>query len=128
MIDSLAVSRWSSSLTLTELGRHAESLVDSELAMAQADRLIALDPGNDNAHRLRMILRSDRALVLGRLGRFAEAMNELTLNGDAHLVAITRAGETLLIVCTNARIYHAALKWLNVREDSANDPQHSPAP
>ena len=39
-----------------------------------------------------------------------------------------RAGETLLIVCTNARIYHAALKWLNVREDSANDPQHSPAP
>ncbi len=74
MIDSLAVSRWSSSLTLTELGRHAESLVDSELAMAQADRLIALDPGNDNAHRLRMILRSDRALVLGRLGRFAEAI------------------------------------------------------
>lgn len=74
LIDSLAVSRWSSSLTLTELGRHAESLVDSELAMAQADRLIALDPGNDNAHRLRMILRSDRALVLGRLGRFAEAI------------------------------------------------------
>ncbi len=75
LIDSLAVSRWSSSLTLTELGRHAESLVDSELAMAQADRLIALDPGNDNAHRLRMILRSDRALVLGRLGRFAEAID-----------------------------------------------------
>ncbi len=74
LIDSLAVSRWSSSLALTELARHAEALADSDLAMAQAERLIALDPGNDNARRLRMILRSDRALVLGRLGRLGEAV------------------------------------------------------
>lgn len=74
LVDSLAVSRWSSSLTLSELGRHTEALADSELAMAQAERLIALDPRNDNAQRLVLILRSDRALILGRLKRFDEAV------------------------------------------------------
>ena len=47
----------------------------------------------DDRSALQVDARS-RELVLG--GRFAEAMNELTLNGDAHLVAITRKGETLL--------------------------------
>ena len=74
LIDNLAVSRWSSSLTLSELGRHAEALADSDLALAQAERLIALDPGNDNTQRLVLILRSDRALILGRLKRFDEAI------------------------------------------------------
>ena len=74
LIDNLAVSRWSSSLTLNELGRPAEALVDNDLAMDQAGRLLMLDPGNDNAQRLMLILRSSRTAVLGRLGRYDEAV------------------------------------------------------
>lgn len=73
-IDSLVVSRWSSALVQSERGRHAEGLADIDLALGTAERLIGLDPGNDNAQRMRLILLNDRALILGRLNRVAEAI------------------------------------------------------
>lgn len=74
LLDGSSVSRWAASLALSELGRHAEALVDSDTGIALVGRLIALDPGNDNAQRLMLILRSDRSMVLGRLSRHDEAI------------------------------------------------------
>jgi tetratricopeptide (TPR) repeat protein len=74
LLDGSAVSRWAASLAASELGRHAEALADSDTGIALVGRLIALDPGNDNAQRLMLILRSDRSMVLGRLARHDEAI------------------------------------------------------
>jgi tetratricopeptide (TPR) repeat protein len=74
LLDGSSVSLWASSLALSELGRHADALRDSDTGIATVQRLIALDPGNDNAQRLMLILRSDRAIVLGRLSRHGEAI------------------------------------------------------
>ena len=67
LLDASAVSRWGAALALTELGRHDE-------ALAEIDTALALDPTNDNAQRLTLILRSDRSLVLGRLKQYDEAI------------------------------------------------------
>lgn len=74
LLDGSSVSLWASSLALSELGRHGDALRDSDTGIATVQRLIALDPGNDNAQRLMLILRSDRAMVLGRLSRHDEAI------------------------------------------------------
>ena len=74
LLDGSAVSRWASSLALSELGRHGQALADNDTGLAMVARLIALDPGNDNAQRLMLILRSDRSMLLGRLSRHDEAI------------------------------------------------------
>jgi serine/threonine-protein kinase len=73
-LDSQAVALWGSSLTLTELGRHAEALEDIDGALVIARRLLELDPSNDNTQRQVLILTSDRGWLLGRLGRLPEAI------------------------------------------------------
>lgn len=94
VIDSLTVSRWSSALVLTELGQHAEGLADIDLGMATAERLIRLDPGDDNAQRMRMILQSDRALILGRLDRLDEAIAAAQASLQARRARLQRAPDT----------------------------------
>jgi tetratricopeptide (TPR) repeat protein len=74
LLDASAVSRWGAALSLTELGRHQEALAEIDTALTLGRRLLALDPTNDNAQRLTLILRTDRSLVLGRLKQYDEAI------------------------------------------------------
>lgn len=62
-------------------------------------------------------------LPAGDTVRLTQLNNLFSVTRDlGTTLGAVRAGETLLIVCSSARIYHAALKWLNVRDDGVNDP------
>ena len=74
LLDGSAVGHWSASAALTELGRHPEALAEIDVALQIGVQLLALDAGNVNARRLLSTLRSHRALILGRLARYDEAV------------------------------------------------------
>ncbi len=74
LLDATAVALWGSALSLTEIGRQEEALADIGQALDSASRLLALDPSNRNAQRMMVILQSDRARLLGRVGRLDEAI------------------------------------------------------
>jgi eukaryotic-like serine/threonine-protein kinase len=74
LLDGSAVGHWSASAALTELGRHTEALTEIDLALPIGAQLLALDAGNVNARRMLSTLRSHRALILGRLARYDQAI------------------------------------------------------
>ena len=74
LLESTAIARWSISAALGELARHAEALVEIDAGLPIAEQLVALDASNIHGLRLRSTLRNQRALALGQLGRYDEAI------------------------------------------------------
>lgn len=74
LLQGAVIGYWNIAGTLEELSRTAEALREIEKAMPIAERAVSLDPQNVEAQRYRTMVRDEEALLLGRLGRHAEAI------------------------------------------------------
>lgn len=74
MAQALAHAQWDVGSTLLELGRASEALVVLEAGIRTIDALSEFDTRDDEAARMRNILRDNRAQALSALGRRREAV------------------------------------------------------
>lgn len=74
LLEGTVIGHWNISSTLDEMGQHAEALVEIDRAVPPVGQLVALDPGNIEALRYRSMIHGHRAIVLGNLKRFEEAI------------------------------------------------------
>jgi tetratricopeptide (TPR) repeat protein len=68
-LEGSLISAWNISGTLADLNRFDESVVVIDRALPTADRLVALDPRNREAKRLRYLLTGQQAISLSGMGR-----------------------------------------------------------
>ena len=74
LLQATVIGYWNIAGTLEELKRPGEALKEIEKAVPIAERAVSLDPQNVEAQRYRTMVRDQQALLLGELGRHAEAI------------------------------------------------------
>jgi serine/threonine-protein kinase len=73
-LEGSVIAAWNIAGTLAEMTRFDESVAVIERALPTADRLVALDPRNREAKRLRHLLTGQQAISLAGLGRYDTAI------------------------------------------------------